>query len=366
MEGLAAIVSGPDRALLAFDFDGVLSPIVDDPEKAQASPRAFHTLADVGKRVGSVAIVTGRPVSFLISRDRFGTLLSIPDFAVYGHYGREKWDSVSRTTVSAPPDEGIEEIRRELTQLLGQPGVHDGSWLEDKGSAVAIHTRRAADPALALATLSGPVEELAERHHLRVEPGKMVLEIRPPGVQKGDVLRAIVRDRGFQAIMYAGDDLGDLSAFAAVDELRENGVPGIKVCSGSPEAPEVAKAADVVVDGPAGVADLLETLGQRIEHEGSAGATARTVLTRRLASTPAFRKQVALDSRGVPAPPRRSARTPRPAPRSGHAGTGRSGPARLAVRPPQPPDGPKAGRRASARSWHAAAWRRASRCRGSP
>jgi trehalose 6-phosphate phosphatase len=284
MEGLAAIVSGPDRALLAFDFDGVLSPIVDDPEKAQASPRAFHTLADVGKMVGSVAIVTGRPVSFLISRDRFGTLLSIPDFAVYGHYGREKWDSVSRTTVSAPPDEGIEEIRRELTQLLRRPGVHDGSWLEDKGIAVAIHTRRAADPALALATLSGPVEELAERHHLRVEPGKMVLEIRPPGVQKGDVLRAIVRDRGFQAILYAGDDLGDLSAFAAVDELRENGVPGIKVCSGSPEAPEVAEAADVVVDGPAGVADLLETLGQRIEHEGSAGATARTVLTGRLAS----------------------------------------------------------------------------------
>ena len=34
-EGLAAIVSGPGRALLAFDFDGVLSPIVDDPEKAR-------------------------------------------------------------------------------------------------------------------------------------------------------------------------------------------------------------------------------------------------------------------------------------------------------------------------------------------
>jgi hypothetical protein len=65
------------------------------------------------------------------------------------------------------------------------------------------------------------------------------------------------------------------------------------VCSGSPEAPEVAEAADVVVDGPAGVADLLETLGQRIEHEGSTGATARTLLTGRLASTPAFRKQVA-------------------------------------------------------------------------
>jgi len=278
-EGLAAIASCPDRALLAFDFDGVLSPIVDDPEEAQAFPRALYVLADIGKLVCSVAIITGRPVSFLTSRDRFGTLLSIPDFTIYGHYGREKWDTTSRTTVSAPPDKEIEAIREELGRLLAQPGIHEGSWLEDKGSAVAIHTRRAADPVRALATLSEPVKELAERHHLRVEPGKMVLEIRPHGVHKGDVLRTIVRDRAIRAVLYAGDDLGDLSAFSAVDELRESGIPGVKVCSGSPEAPEVAEAADVVVDGPAGVADLLETLGRRIEREGSAGAVARLPLT---------------------------------------------------------------------------------------
>jgi len=273
MEGLDAIVSGPDHALLAFDFDGVLSPIVDDPEKAQAFPRAFHTLADVGKMVGSVAIITGRRVSFVISRDRFGALLSIPDLAVYGQYGRERWDAASWcTTVSTPPAAGIEAIRQELGQLLAQPGIHEGSWLEDKGDAVAIHVRRTADPALALAALSGPVKELAERNNLQVEPGKMVLEIRPHGVQKGDVLRTIVRDRGIRAVLYAGDDLGDLSAFAAIDELRGNGVPGIKVCSGSQEAPEVAEAADVVVDGPEGVADLLEDLGQRIGYEGSVGA----------------------------------------------------------------------------------------------
>jgi trehalose 6-phosphate phosphatase len=66
-------------------------------------------------------------------------------------------------------------------------------------------------------------------------------------------------------VLYAGDDLGDLSAFAVVDELRRAGVPGIKVCSGSPEAIEVAEAADVVVDGPDGVADLLESLAQKID-----------------------------------------------------------------------------------------------------
>jgi trehalose 6-phosphate phosphatase len=207
-------------------------------------------------------------VWFLTSRDGFGTLLSIPDFTIYGQYGREKWDVKSRTTVSAPPDKEIAVVREELKRLLQQPGIQEGSWLEDKGIAVAVHTRRAADPARALAMLSGPVNDLAKRHGLRVEPGKLVLEIRPHGVDKGDVLRAIVRDRAARAVLYAGDDLGDLSAFAVVDELREVGVPGVKVCSGSPEAIEVAEAADLVVDGPPGVADLLETLSHRIEREG--------------------------------------------------------------------------------------------------
>ena len=274
MAGLAAIVSSPDRALLAFDFDGVLSPIVDDPEQAQAFPRVLSALAGIGQLVGSVAIITGRPVSFLTSRDGFGTLLSIPDFTIYGHYGRDKWDAISQATVSAPADREIVAVREELTRLLQQPGIPEGSWLEDKGSAVAIHTRRAADPVRALAMLSGPVNDVAKRHRLRVEPGKLVLEIRPYGVDKGDVLRAIVRDRAARAVLYAGDDLGDLSAFAVVDELREAGLPGVKVCSGSPEAIEVAEAADLVVDGPAGVADLLETLSRRIEREGSAGTVA--------------------------------------------------------------------------------------------
>src|SRR6266849_6498521 len=106
MAGLAAIVSSPDHALLAFDFDGVLSPIVDDPEQAQAFPRVLSALAGIGQLVGSIAIITGRPVSFQTSRDGFGTLLSIPDLTIYGQYGREKWDAISRTTVSAPPDEG--------------------------------------------------------------------------------------------------------------------------------------------------------------------------------------------------------------------------------------------------------------------
>jgi trehalose 6-phosphate phosphatase len=264
LAGLNATIRDPRRALLAFDFDGVLSPIVDDPEEAQALPRVFPALAEVGQRVGSVAIITGRPVSFVTSRDGFSVLRSIPGFSIYGQYGHERWDAATQAITVAPPSNGIAAAREELAQLLQGPDVASGIWLEDKGSALAVHTRRAADPEGALAVLSEPVGNLARRHHLRVEPGKMVIEVRPPGVDKGDVLRSLAEDRAAGSVLYAGDDLGDLEAFSAVDELRKRGIPGIKICSGSSEAAEVAEEADLVVNGPAGIADLLEDLGRQI------------------------------------------------------------------------------------------------------
>ena len=101
----------------------------------------------------------------------------------------------------------------------------------------------------------------AARHGLIVEPGRLVLELRPPGVDKGAALRRHVAERSATVVSYAGDDLGDLTAFAAVEALRDEAVAGLKICSGSAEAsPEVAKRADLVVDGPTGIADFLEAL----------------------------------------------------------------------------------------------------------
>lgn len=262
--GLTALVAAPRRALLAFDFDGVLSPIIDEPDLAQPLPGTFDALAAVGRDAGPVVIITGRPVAFLLSRDGFDVLRSVPDLAIYGHYGLERWNVGSPEIASRPVAADITAVREELAGLLRQPGIPAGTWLEDKGSAVAVHTRRTADPARTLALLNAPVRDLARRHQLHVEPGKMVLEIRPPGIGKGDVLRELAARTGPQSVLYAGDDLGDLSAFAVVDDLRAAGVPGIKVASASPEAPQVADAADLVVDGPPGIRDLLTDLHRQI------------------------------------------------------------------------------------------------------
>lgn len=97
-----------------------------------------------------------------------------------------------------------------------------------------------------------------------MEPGRLVLELRPPGMDKGVALLEYVREIGASAVLYAGDDLGDLPAFAAVDKLRSDGVPGLLVCSGSDEVTELRERADVVVDGPEGVVRLLRALADRI------------------------------------------------------------------------------------------------------
>jgi trehalose 6-phosphate phosphatase len=66
-------------------------------------------------------------------------------------------------------------------------------------------------------------------------------------------------------VLFCGDDRGDEPAFLVVSELRAEGVPGLAVCSGSAEVPDLAAQADLVVDGPQGVARLLASLADALE-----------------------------------------------------------------------------------------------------
>ena len=120
--------------------------------------------------------------------------------------------------------------------------------------------RLTADPQLALDRLRGPLADLAARTGLAVQPGRLVLELRPPGGDKGVALKDLRAERGSAAVLYCGDDLGDRPAFEAVAELRGEGIPGLAVCSGSQEVTALAELADLVVDGPDGVAALLDAL----------------------------------------------------------------------------------------------------------
>ncbi|WP_037622293.1 trehalose-phosphatase [Streptomyces aureus] len=263
-DALEAILARPARTVVALDFDGTLAPIVPDPDRARAHPDAVPALAALAPEVASVAVVTGRPAGVAVRHGGFAGVPGLEHLVVLGHYGAERWDAVSGTVTAPAPHPGVAAVRAELPGFLDRIGAWQGTWIEEKGRAVAVHTRRADDPQAAFEALREPLGELAARHGLIVEPGRMVLELRPPGMDKGVALSEYVRETGAEAVLYAGDDLGDLPAFAAVDKLRSDGVPGLLVCSGSSEVAELAERADLVVDGPAGVVRLLAALAARI------------------------------------------------------------------------------------------------------
>ena len=253
--GLEALLSGPRRALIAADFDGTLAPIVADPRAARAHPGAAPVLARLAGAVGTVAVITGRPAAEAVTYGGFG---AVPGLVVLGLYGRQRWQD--GTLAGPAPAAAVEAARRALPGVLREAGAAEGTWLEDKGDALAVHTRRTADPEAALQVLRGPLGELAAGLGLAAEPGRLVIELRPPGADKGTALTDLAAERAARSVLFCGDDLGDLPAFAAVRALRDAGVPGCAVASRSAECPQIADAGDLVVDGPEGIVALLAAI----------------------------------------------------------------------------------------------------------
>jgi trehalose 6-phosphate phosphatase len=257
--GLAAIRREPETALIAMDFDGTLSPIVADPDAAYAHPAAVPALRALSERVGTLAVITGRPAGEAVE---LGGLGEVPGLIVLGHYGWERWQDGELSSPRVPP--GVAVARARLPGVLAGAGAAEGTRIEDKGSALAVHTRGTGDPERALAALREPLAGLADAAGLVVEPGRLVIELRAPGRDKGSALTNLAAERRSGAIMFAGDDLGDLAAFAAVRALREAGHPGLTVCSASGEVTQLAAGADLVVDGPDGVVALLRSLARAL------------------------------------------------------------------------------------------------------
>ncbi|MFE0807106.1 trehalose-phosphatase [Streptomyces sp. NPDC058794] len=262
--GLDALLADPGRAVIALDFDGTLAPIVADPGRARAHPDAVPALAALAPKAAAVAVITGRPAEVAVHHGGFAGVPGLDHLVVLGHYGAERWDAATGTLTAPDPHPGVAAVRAELPGLLERSGAGEGTWIEEKGHAVAVHTRRAPDPQAAFDALRAPLTDLASRNGLIVEPGRMVLELRPPGMDKGAALREYVRELDAACVLYAGDDLGDLPAFDAVDTLRAQDTPGLLVCSGSDEVPALRERADLVVDGPEGVVALLRSLAQAL------------------------------------------------------------------------------------------------------
>lgn len=274
------LVAAAPRTVVCLDFDGVLAPIVEDPAQAHIHPDAPETLVALAAQVRAVAVVTGRPVRQAVSLgglDEVGARIveaTGRDFHVLGQYGNERWSAMRPRVTSPPPPRGLATLVAELPALLRAEGLAE-AHLEQKSLAVAVHTRRMEDPEGAFERLLPVLTRAAESHGLGLEPGRMVIEVRAPGTHKGNAVRTLQRELHADGLMFVGDDLGDIEAFKAVRALRSAGMAGFLVCSGSEEQQALVDLADLVVDGPDGVVDLLRTLAADAAHAHDAGAPAR-------------------------------------------------------------------------------------------
>jgi trehalose 6-phosphate phosphatase len=267
----AALVAVAPSAIVGLDFDGTLAPIVDDPDSAHIHPDAPEVLLELSSVVRAVAVVTGRPARKVLALgglDEVGREIGATgrELFVVGQYGFERWTSTSRRVISPRPPQGLSGFLRELPGVLRDAGAPD-AFVEDKGLAIAVHTRRLADPVGAFGRLEPRLRDLATRYDIVVEPGRNVIEARSPGMDKGTVVRDLAGDLDAGGFLFAGDDPGDLEAFAAVEDLRDQGLPTLLVCSASDEESALVERSDVVVKGPEGVLDLLRHLVRDVrEH----------------------------------------------------------------------------------------------------
>ena len=135
---IEALAASPATSALVLDFDGVLSPIVDDPTTSAMPRDVAVTLARLAGSLGLVAVMSGRPVDFLEDRVR------VPGLPLLGSYGMEQsWDQERQVDPDAK--DWLNQVRaagqRLKDQLAGSPGIR----VEEKSVSVAVHWRQAPD-----------------------------------------------------------------------------------------------------------------------------------------------------------------------------------------------------------------------------
>jgi trehalose 6-phosphate phosphatase len=256
------MVDDPAHAALFVDFDGSLAPIVLDPAAARPLPAARAALARLVPLLGRAAVVSGRPARFLYDALRIDGLEHV------GTYGLERivaGDVVLDERVR-PYVDAVARAADDAEAAL--PGL----LVERKGEvAVTVHWRdqpARGDDATRWAAEAAP--RLGLEAPLR---GRMAVELRPPvPVDKGTTVAELAR--GMRTAAFAGDDAGDVPAFAALHALADAGALAHAVSIGvtSAESPPEVHAADVVVEGPPGLATLLDALADAISGSTTARA----------------------------------------------------------------------------------------------
>jgi trehalose 6-phosphate phosphatase len=232
---VARLAEQPGAAAVLLDVDGTLAPIVERPDAASV-PRATRVeLARLVSRYALVACLSGRTGSDA------SRVVGVEGIRYVGEHGLEL----------AP---GADEWAARLAAF-----ARAVEWPSEAGKRLTLsfHYRTSPDEARAVAELE-TVAAQAETAGFRPRWGRKVLEIRPPlDADKGTAVRRLLAETGIGRALYAGDDTTDLDAFRGLEQLDL----AVRVAVASSEGPpELLRKADIVVQGPAGLLDLLRAL----------------------------------------------------------------------------------------------------------
>jgi trehalose 6-phosphate phosphatase len=199
------------RLLVALDFDGTLAPEVDDPEKARALPEARAAVLRLLVMPNTrVALVSGRALRSLVE------VADLPQTALLvGSHGIEirldsPEDNVSLDTAELRQVDLLNTVLGEVADAVDQV------WIEPKPAGFALHTRLATEQNSRIAHLVARSEASAEVAGLTIREGKNVLEFSVRSTTKGEAVEHLRRYTQADAVFYAGDDVTDEDAFAAL------------------------------------------------------------------------------------------------------------------------------------------------------
>jgi len=203
-----------EGASLFLDFDGTLVELAERPDAVAVDDRLHAVMRRLADRLDRrIAVISGRPAEQVLA------LFGETRITVVGSHGMEFRHADGRATVAERPPT-LEPALAAMHALAARtPGV----FVEDKPLGAALHFRQSPESERECAALA---RELATGDALHFQPGKMMVEVRAPGGDKGSAIRTLMAEPDFAGThpVFMGDDLTDEPGFAAATELGGAGI----------------------------------------------------------------------------------------------------------------------------------------------
>lgn len=235
---------------IATDFDGTISAIETQPAAAKIDAQAKVYLNRLRKRYKLVAVISGRKVKQL------SQLVGIKGIHYIGNHGAEYLND-GRYSV----DQKALEVAAKLEDVCQKikPFARQGYEVDFKKYSLAIHYRLHPDPQAAQTKLKQLLQPYNQQ--LKVYAGRMVFDLGPYGVDKGQAIEYLVKKYRLKYFFYVGDDRTDIDAFNKMQEMKKQGIKTLKVALQTTESPpELISDADLVVAGISEVNKLFKQL----------------------------------------------------------------------------------------------------------